>query len=113
MSKNDTAVCVIACLFLIGGGCRAQLATSPSPVRVLSSHWVALRFAPEYPHGRHTQNPVSGDGLTLPASDSTFILGQAGDKDQKTPSGQRIVAPLGRAHRGAIAKGCRVAYSSF
>lgn len=47
-------------------------------VQVLSSHWVALRFAPEYPHGRHTQNPLAGEGLVLPAPESSFIKGQAG-----------------------------------
>lgn len=47
-------------------------------VRVLDAHWIELRFAPEYPHSRHTQNPLPGNGLVLPAPESTFIKGQAG-----------------------------------
>jgi hypothetical protein len=57
--------------------CVAQKPSRPA-VQVLAPHWVALRFAPEFPHGRHTQNPLPGDGLTLPAPESTFITGQAG-----------------------------------
>lgn len=55
------------------------IATAQAPrVEVLTSHWVALHFSPEYPHGRHTQNPLPGDGLVLPAPESSFIKGQAG-----------------------------------
>ena len=57
---------------------RAQAPVAPSPVQVLSSHWVALRFEPQYPHGRHTQNPLPGNSLVLPIPDSQMIKGQAG-----------------------------------
>jgi len=67
----------------------------PPAVEVVASHWVALRFSPEYPHGRHTQNPLGGDGLVLPAPESTLIKGQAGQgSDNKLDEAEyRIPVP--------------------
>jgi xylan 1,4-beta-xylosidase len=58
----------------------AALAQIPEPptVEVLSPHWVALRFSPQYPHGRHTQNPLPTEGLQLPVPEASQIRNQAG-----------------------------------
>jgi hypothetical protein len=55
----------------------AQQSTQP-PVEVLAPHWIALRFDPQFPHGRHTQNPLPGNSLTLPLPQTQIITGQAG-----------------------------------
>ena len=56
----------------------SQEHAAPNAVQVLDAHWVALRFDPQYPHGRHTQNPLPGNHLDLPTPDSQMIKGQAG-----------------------------------
>ena len=66
-------------VLLLGLALVATSATAQQPaVEVLSPHWVALRFSPLYPHGRHTQNPLPGNSLTLPLPESQRIKGQAG-----------------------------------
>jgi xylan 1,4-beta-xylosidase len=55
----------------------AQQAAPPT-VEVLAPHWIALRFDPQFPHGRHTQNPLPGNMLALPLPESQMIKGQAG-----------------------------------
>jgi hypothetical protein len=64
-------------------------------VLVLDSHWVALLFDPQYPHGRHTQNPLPGDSLKLPIPESLMIKGQAGQSsDNKQDTAEfRIPVP--------------------
>ena len=73
----------------------AQSAAEKPAVEVLSPHWIALRFAPQYPHGRHTQNPLPGNSLMLPLPDSQMIKGQAGqNSDNKSDVGEfRIPVP--------------------
>jgi hypothetical protein len=65
-------------LALINGAATAQPQASLPAVEVVSPHWIALRFDPQFPHGRHTQNPLPGDALTLPLPESQMIKGQAG-----------------------------------
>jgi len=73
----------------------AQTPATPPPVQVLSPHWVALRFEPQFPHGRHTQNPLPGNSLVLPIPDSQMIKGQAGQSsDNKDDTAEfRIPVP--------------------
>lgn len=63
-------------------------------VEVLTSHVIALRFSPEYPHGRHTQNPLPGEGLILPAPESTLIKGQAGQGSENTLTSASYRVPV-------------------
>ncbi len=73
----------------------AQAPIDPPAVEVLSPHWIALRFSPQYPHGRHTQNPLPGEGLVLPIPDQLMIKGQAGQSsDNKANTAEfRIPVP--------------------
>jgi hypothetical protein len=45
---------------------------------LINSHWIAIRFEPQYPHGRHTQNPLPGGALILPLQVGQGINRQAG-----------------------------------
>lgn len=63
-------------------------------VQVLTSHCVALRFSPNYPHGRHTQNALPGEGLALPAPESTFIKGQAGQGSENKVNSADFRVPV-------------------
>ena len=56
----------------------AQTTPQPPAVTVLAPHYVALRFQPQYPHGRHTQNPLPDNVLKLPIPEAQMIKGQAG-----------------------------------
>jgi len=56
----------------------AQQQPALPTVEVLAPHWIALRFDPQFPHGRHTQNPLPGNGLSLPLPQTQMITGQAG-----------------------------------
>jgi xylan 1,4-beta-xylosidase len=85
-------------LLVIGGivaSCGIPRGDAQTPrVQVLNSHWVALRFAPEYPHGRHTQNPLASDGLVLPAPEASFIKGQAGQGSENKADSADYRIPL-------------------
>ncbi|MDE1162441.1 MAG: family 43 glycosylhydrolase [Acidobacteriaceae bacterium] len=79
----------VSILSLVG----AAQAQKPA-VEVLDAHWIALRFSPSYPHGRHTQNPLPGDGLTLPAPEASFIKGQAGQGSENRRSWAEYRVPV-------------------
>jgi hypothetical protein len=79
MRNGFQATAVFVLMLSSRGFLRAQGAAVGPAVRILSPHWVALRFSPEYPHDRHTQNPLPGDGMSLPAPPANFIKGQAGE----------------------------------
>jgi xylan 1,4-beta-xylosidase len=63
---------------LTGASGIAQQHPLKPPVEVLGPHWIALRFDPQFPHGRHTQNPLPGNALIVPLPESQMIKGQAG-----------------------------------
>ena len=71
-------------------------------VEVLAPHWMALRFDPQFPHGRHTQTPLPGNVLLLPLPDSQMIKGQAGQSsDNKADVAEfRIPVPDSAADAG-------------
>jgi xylan 1,4-beta-xylosidase len=56
----------------------AQSAPTPPTMFLINPHWIAIRFEPQYPHGRHTQNPLPGGALTLPLQAGQGINRQAG-----------------------------------
>jgi len=70
--------CLVFALSLVTLSSHAQLPAAPPAVAVVAPHWVALRFAPQYPHGRHTQNPLPDNRLRLPLPDAQRITAQAG-----------------------------------
>lgn len=72
----------LSVLVLASGYCVAQTPTEEPRVEVLAPHWVALRFSPQFPAGRHTQNPLATDGLVLPVPEASQILGQAGQSSE-------------------------------
>ncbi|MFC6647197.1 family 43 glycosylhydrolase [Granulicella cerasi] len=63
-------------------------------VQVLGPHLVALRFSPEYPYARHSQNPLPGEGLVLPAPESSFIKGQAGQGSENKANSAEYRIPV-------------------
>ncbi|HEY4379149.1 MAG TPA: family 43 glycosylhydrolase [Acidobacteriaceae bacterium] len=75
-------------------GLQAQTAAEQPPVQVLSDHWVALHFEPQYPHGRHTQNPLPGASLKLPIPESQMIKGQAGQSSDNTQDTAEFRIPV-------------------
>jgi xylan 1,4-beta-xylosidase len=87
--------CALALLLSSGAGLCGQRQADVPMVRVIAPHWVALRFLPEYPHGRHTQNPLPCEGLELSAPESTLLKGQAGqESDNKLDEAEyRISIP--------------------
>lgn len=59
-------------------GLGAESGHARPTVVVLDPHWLAVSFEPQYPHGRHTQNPLPGDSSVLPVHEAQTIRGQAG-----------------------------------
>lgn len=51
---------------------------------VLTPHWIRISFEPQYPHGRHTQNPLPGNALILPLPETQMTRGQAGQTSDNT-----------------------------
>jgi len=82
-------------LLLPALGCASLAqAQEPPPVQVLGPHWIALRFSPQYPHGRHTQNPLPGSSLALPLPDSLMIKGQAGQSSDNAANTAEFRIPV-------------------
>jgi len=69
---------LFALVLAAGYAACAQIPADQPAAEVLSPHWIALRFAPQFPHGRHTQNPLPSNSLSLPVPESQMIKGQAG-----------------------------------
>jgi len=86
---------LLAVLMVIALGAVAQSVKAPYTVEVVASHWIAVRFEPQYPHGRHTQNPLPGASLNLPLAESLMIKGQAGQSsdNQRDVAEYRIPVP--------------------
>jgi len=71
-------IAVLAALFTAICPSLAAQNTAKMPVKVLSPHWVSVEFSPQFPYARHTQNPLSSNGLHLPIPESAYPHGQAG-----------------------------------
>jgi hypothetical protein len=69
---------LIAALMMVAPGALAQSVKTPYTMEVVAPHWIAVRFEPQYPHGRHTQGALPGASLNLPLAESLMIKGQAG-----------------------------------
>jgi len=86
------------CVALLCGSAsclQAQTPSTPPTVLVLTAHWVALRFEPQYPHGRHTQFPLPGPSLKLPDTNSATPqgLGRPPSGDHPASAEFRIPVP--------------------
>lgn len=81
------------CLLVSASLSSAESIKNDPFIQVLNAHWVALRFAPEFPHGRHTQNPLPGDGLTLPAAEANYVKEPSPQAPPRTSASYRVPVP--------------------
>lgn len=72
----------------------AQQVPPKASVTLLTPNWLAIRFDPQFPHGRHTQNPLPGGSLKLPLSEAQMIRGQAGQNSDNQEDVAEFRIPL-------------------